>query len=887
MSARDFGVGPVPESVDERLFDFLQQMRRAVIAGTKTGAFTGDFVGNLRGSINGIALTPGDLGATDPTPDLTPPPTPSGVTVGAGIDFVGITTDNPAFTMGHGYDRTIVYGVTRSGSDPQPTFSSAVVVHEFVGAVGSFPTNPATEWHIWLKWRTKDGVESVSPSGGTNGHVATTGQDVTKLMEALTGQITSSQLYSALSARIDLIDAASSTPGSVNARIQSAQTTLESADAAIASSVTTLSSTVASKNKTSRGIAPPSTGVVDGDIWYDSANNNKVYRYSASGSAWIPTDDTRIGENIAAIQTEATTRASVDGYLGAQYTLRTQVSANGATVVGGFGVSATSEAGATPTVDFGVAASKFYVAPPYGTANLPSIIPFIVQTTPTTLNGAPIPAGVYMDSAYIRDLTAVVARMGSAWITNAMVASLSASKLTAGTIAVGEYIQSSDYVPNTLGWRLSGNTAELPFTNIRGQLQAGQVSTGFVSTTMLAAKAATIDKIDARGLTLQDANGNDVFTVNTPFGTNTSDQLGYNTGWSNWTGTYPAGWSGLSAAAPTRDAGTTFGSPFTARWVTAGAADIGMRRSYTFTQPRPAGTYIEGTFAMRTVTYVSGGSPGYLVRLFTNAGLTTFVDTWFPITAKAAADWQVMSFTAGANQAAIYGIDIFQLASYSGAPDGGILAAGSDVMFGPMSFSIKDPITASTASTKIANAAIGWAQIGDLTISTGGGIRSGKTTYASGTGWLLEYNGGTPRLDIGTTDAYLRWTGTTLDVKVKDGNLLFDAFNLTISGGDAAITMPTNTVSRSVTVAGGKGPYRYFWLFDGHYGRIYTGQGTGTVTVMFHDLGDGKTYTNSVVCLVRDSNGRASYNSFDVTVTMGTTPVSGAGDAGGGSGDGG
>jgi hypothetical protein len=55
--------------------------------------------------------------------------------------------------------------------------------------------------------------------------------------------------------------------------------------------------------------------------------------------------------------------------------------------------------------------------------------------------------------------------------------------------------------------------------------------------------------------------------------------------------------------------------------------------------------------------------------------------------------------------------------------------------------------------------------IGDMQVSTNGKLRSGKTAYGSGTGWLIEYNGGTPRLDIGSADAYMRWTGSQLEIK--------------------------------------------------------------------------------------------------------------------------
>lgn len=54
---------------------------------------------------------------------------------------------------------------------------------------------------------------------------------------------------------------------------------------------------------------------------------------------------------------------------------------------------------------------------------------------------------------------------------------------------------------------------------------------------------------------------------------------------------------------------------------------------------------------------------------------------------------------------------------------------------------------------------------GDLSVGTSGLIRSGATSYASGTGYVLDYNGGTPRLRIGTTAANrVTWDGTDLTV---------------------------------------------------------------------------------------------------------------------------
>lgn len=54
--------------------------------------------------------------------------------------------------------------------------------------------------------------------------------------------------------------------------------------------------------------APTAEGV--GDLWIDTDDNNKLYRWS--GSAWVAADDARIATNAAAITTESSARASGD-----------------------------------------------------------------------------------------------------------------------------------------------------------------------------------------------------------------------------------------------------------------------------------------------------------------------------------------------------------------------------------------------------------------------------------------------------------------------------------------------------------------------------------------------------------------------------------------------
>lgn len=163
------------------------------------------------GSINTIITSPGGGGdviipGVTYEPDLTPPPTPTGFTATAGISSLIVECDNQTYTEGHGHAVSVLYGAKRTGP-ALPTFSAAVQISEFAGTVHGYPTEPSTAWHLWLKWKTKDGVESDSPAGGTNGVAVTTGVDVRNLLDALTEAAnTPSFPYSRISWRAAMFD---------------------------------------------------------------------------------------------------------------------------------------------------------------------------------------------------------------------------------------------------------------------------------------------------------------------------------------------------------------------------------------------------------------------------------------------------------------------------------------------------------------------------------------------------------------------------------------------------------------------------------------------------------------------------------------------------------
>lgn len=371
----------------------------------------------------------GGGGPVDPPyePDLTPPPTPTGFKLAAGIDFVFVTVDPATYSVGHGHLRTRVYAKQYT-SGALPVFGDAVEVGQFEGTVWVFASPPQTTWHVWVKWESKDGVLSVDPAGGTNGLSITTGYDVELLLAALTGQITESQLYTDLGARIDLIDG--NAAGSVNARIAE----------------------------------------------------------------------------------EAQAREDNDGNLYAQYTVKVDLAGH----VSGFGLASEAAQNETPRSQFGVRADRFWVAPPAinsptaptvdrydgmvwnDTSQSPTVtkywnaelsrwdttptanLPFIIQVSPTTINGQAVPAGVYMDTAFIKNGTITSVMIGNAQITTAHVVELSADKISSGAIDVSRTIQSAiftDTPGSYQGWKILGNgQAIFNQVTVRGDVYASNGS---------------------------------------------------------------------------------------------------------------------------------------------------------------------------------------------------------------------------------------------------------------------------------------------------------------------------------------------------------------------------------------------------------------------------
>ena len=123
--------------------------------------------------------------------------------------------------------------------------------------------------------------------------------------------------------------------------------------------------------------------------------------------------------------------------------------------------------------------------------------PYYYIDSATTINGVAVPAGTYINDLWVANGTITNAKIANLAVDDAKISSLNVSKLVAGTLAVGQFIQSVGYLPGTSGWRINANgTAEFSAASIRGLLTASQ--------------------IDSRGLSIKDQFGNIILSAGNP-----------------------------------------------------------------------------------------------------------------------------------------------------------------------------------------------------------------------------------------------------------------------------------------------------------------------------------------------------------------------------------
>jgi hypothetical protein len=402
------------------------------------------------------------------------------------------------------------------------------------------PTSGMTSGDIWY-----DTANSNKPSryNGT-AWVPTEDTRIAANTAAITSEATArANADTAISSTLTALSSTvNSNYSTLSAAITSEASTRSTADTALSTQINTVSALASTRNRSFfQAAAPGSSGLVDGDIWFDSDDSNKPYRWN--GAAWLPADDARIAVNAAAISTEqnarasgdsalatsissltstvnnnntnltaalqaeSTTRASVDTGLLAQYTVKADV--NG--YVSGFGLASTAK-DSTPSSTFAVRSDAFYIASPSGPGVAPAM-PFIVRTTATTINGVSVPVGVYITDAFIQNGTITNAKIANLGVDTAKIADAAITSAKIGdaqidSAKIANTIQSTNY-SSTAGWQINkGGAAYFNEVSLRGAINGGAY-TGYA----WPAAGSSGFHLSASGLLLGNANNGRYFQV--------------------------------------------------------------------------------------------------------------------------------------------------------------------------------------------------------------------------------------------------------------------------------------------------------------------------------------------------------------------------------------
>jgi hypothetical protein len=295
-----------------------------------------------------------------------------------------------------------------------------------------------------------------------------------------------------------------------NAAIVSEATTRAAADTATAQQLTTLESTV---NNPTTGLAATkatltnftttqagiNTSTAQQLTTLESTVNNPTTGLAATKAALTSFSNAQTTLNTATAQSISGLTTTVGGQttsiqantesingISGKYTVK--IDNNG--YVSGFGLASEPNNG-TPFSSFVIRADRFSISSPNGPGISP-VTPFIVTTTPQTIDGTNVPAGVYIDGAYIKGGSIDGSKITGGTITGTKLIDVSANKITGAALQATSFIESAAYIPGTQGWKIHANgTAEFAAASIRGQLTAGQINTN--------------------GLIIRDTNGTPIF----------------------------------------------------------------------------------------------------------------------------------------------------------------------------------------------------------------------------------------------------------------------------------------------------------------------------------------------------------------------------------------
>jgi len=470
----------VTSDIPRDLRTFIDRLRE-IISGKGT-----DRLVSVQDLITGGIAGPGSNGTITPPTALNigTPPAPQNVTATGAIYNVLIEWDSPTY-FGHDYSE--IYGGSTN------VIGDAVQLAFVPGVNYADPIGPSQSRYYWVRFVNTLGVKG--PFNSVSGTLGTTGPEVQHLLDTLTGAITETELFSELGERIDLVDTTNG--GLINkytVKIDNNGYVSGFGLASTSNTATPYSDFIIRADRFS--IASPSgPGIVPVIPFIVTTTTMTINGVTVNPGVYINgafiQGGSIQGSNIAGgtIENSKLINVSANKITGAALEATSYIE-SAAYIAGSQGW----KIHANGTAEFGAASIRGQVTAaqidsrglsikdssgniilaagtPLSTSNITGLGALATQNT---VSGTTQVTGLgnfsYLNTITDANISTYIA---GAAIGNAYISSLSATKITAGSIAVNSYIRSSTYSAGVSGWEIDGN-GDAEFNTLT--LRSGQIS---------------------------------------------------------------------------------------------------------------------------------------------------------------------------------------------------------------------------------------------------------------------------------------------------------------------------------------------------------------------------------------------------------------------------
>lgn len=200
------GLPDIPETQNRGMSNFLSALKRWVAA--VTGEGLDSFLSRRALLAAGLASTGPDGSIIPLVPNMDVPPAPTDLAAVGAMTHILLSWDGITY-LNHAY--TEIFSHTTNN------LAAAVLIGTSSGRLYADAVGPGQSRYYWVRFVSTSDIRG--PWNATAGTLGTTSDDPAWLLSVLAGQLTETELYATLNARINLIDGPDTDAGTVAYRV--------------------------------------------------------------------------------------------------------------------------------------------------------------------------------------------------------------------------------------------------------------------------------------------------------------------------------------------------------------------------------------------------------------------------------------------------------------------------------------------------------------------------------------------------------------------------------------------------------------------------------------------------------------------------------------------